>query len=61
VVSILLTYLLVSMATLMYAGDDDTGLGLADADIMTMVFMLIWRVRRRPYSAARRCAATLRR
>jgi amino acid transporter len=38
VVSILLTYLLVSIATLMYAGDSDTGLGLANEDIQDNVF-----------------------
>ncbi len=38
VVSILLTYLLVSVATLMYAGDGDTDLGLANEDIQDNVF-----------------------
>src|SRR6478735_11313213 len=38
VVSILLTYLLVSIATLMYAGDGDTDLGLANEDIQDNVF-----------------------
>jgi len=38
VVSILLTYLLVSVATLMYAGDSDQGLGLANEDIQDNVF-----------------------
>ena len=38
VLSILLTYLLVSVATLMYAGDSDEGLGLANEDIQDNVF-----------------------